>query len=43
MGDRDAVTEEVTEAVREGDEDAEGVLEVVRVGEMDAVMEGVTE
>ncbi len=36
MGDRDAVTEEVTETVREGEEELEGVLEVVRVGEMDA-------
>ncbi len=36
MGDRETVTEEVTEPVREGEEDPEGVLEAVRVGEMDA-------
>ncbi len=35
MGDRETVTEEVTETVREGEEDPEGVLEGVRVGEMD--------
>ena len=39
MGDIDTVLEGVTDPLREGDEDAEGVLEAVRLGEMDLLSE----